>query len=39
MFSEFEIKKMLEFFIDNIYIVVGAQVFQQSVGNPMSMKL
>jgi hypothetical protein len=26
---------MLEFLIDNIYIVVGEQVFQQSVGIPM----
>jgi hypothetical protein len=28
---------MLEFFIDNIYVVVGRQVFQQSVGIPMGM--
>jgi hypothetical protein len=26
---------MLEFLIDNIYVVVGGQVFQQSVGIPM----
>jgi hypothetical protein len=26
---------MLEFLIDNIYVVVGGQVFQQSVGLPM----
>jgi hypothetical protein len=31
-YSEVEIKKMLEFLIDNIYVVVGGQVFQQSVG-------
>jgi hypothetical protein len=29
MYSEVEILKMLEFLIDNIYVVVG-QVFQQS---------
>jgi hypothetical protein len=34
-FSEVDIKKMLEFLIDNIYVVVGGQVFQQSVGIPM----
>ena len=34
-YSEGEIKKMLEFFIDNIYVVIGGQVFQQSVGIPM----
>jgi hypothetical protein len=34
-YSEFEIKKMLEFLIDNICVGVGGQVFQQSVGNPM----
>jgi hypothetical protein len=28
-------KKMLEFLIDKIYVVVGGQVFQQSVGIPM----
>jgi hypothetical protein len=26
---------MLEFLIDNIYVVVGGQVFQQFVGVPM----
>jgi hypothetical protein len=26
---------MLEFPIDNIYVIVGGQVFQQSVGIPM----
>jgi hypothetical protein len=31
-YSEIEIKKMLEFLIDNIYVVVEGQVFQQSVG-------
>jgi hypothetical protein len=29
------IKKMLEFLIDNIYVSIGGQVFQQSVGIPM----
>ena len=28
-------KKMLEFLIDNIYVVVGGQVFQQTVGPSM----
>jgi hypothetical protein len=30
-YSEVEIKKMLEFLIDNIFVVVSGQVFQQSV--------
>jgi hypothetical protein len=38
-YSEVEIKKMLEFLIDNFYVVIGGQVFQQvfqqSVGIPM----
>lgn len=34
-YSEVDIKKMLEFLIDNIYLVFGNQVFQQSVGIPM----
>jgi hypothetical protein len=34
-YSEVEIKKVLEFIIDNIYVVVGGQVFQQSVGIPI----
>ena len=34
-YSEVEITKMLEFLIDNIYVVVGGQVFQQTVGIPM----
>jgi hypothetical protein len=34
-YSEIEIKKMLEFLIDNIYVVVGGKVFQQPVGIPM----
>jgi hypothetical protein len=34
-YSEVEIKKMLGFLIDNIYVVVGGQVFKQSVGIPM----
>jgi hypothetical protein len=33
--STSEIKKMLEFLIDNIFVVVGGQVFEQSVGIPM----
>jgi hypothetical protein len=35
-YSEVEIKKMLEFLIDNIFVVVGDKVDQQSVGIPMS---
>jgi hypothetical protein len=31
-YSEVEIKKMLEFVIDNVFVVGGGQVFQQSVG-------
>jgi hypothetical protein len=34
--SEVEIKKMLEFLIDNIFVVGRGQVFQQSVGIPMN---
>jgi hypothetical protein len=34
-YSEVEIKKMLEFLIDNIFVVVGGEVFQQSVGISM----
>jgi hypothetical protein len=34
-YSEVEIKKMLEFLINNIYVVVRGQVFQQSFGIPM----
>jgi hypothetical protein len=34
-FSKTYIKKMLEFLIDNIYVVVGGQVFQRSFGIPM----
>jgi hypothetical protein len=30
-----DIEKMLEFFIDNIFVVLGNQVLQQSVGIPM----
>jgi hypothetical protein len=30
-----KLKKMLGFLIDNIFVVVGGQVFQQSVGIPM----
>jgi hypothetical protein len=34
-YSEVEIKKMMEFLIDNIFIVVVGQVFQQFVGITM----
>lgn len=35
-FSEVDIiKKVLGFLIDNIYVVFGDQVFQQTVGIPM----
>ena len=34
-YSEVDIKSMLGFLIDNIYVVFGDQVFQQSVGIPM----
>jgi hypothetical protein len=37
IYSEVEIKTMLEFLIDNVFVVVGDQVFQQSVGTPMGM--
>jgi hypothetical protein len=31
-YFEVEIKKILEFLIDNIFVVIGGQVFQQFVG-------
>jgi hypothetical protein len=31
-YSEADSKSMLEFLVDNIYVVFGDQVFQQSVG-------
>jgi hypothetical protein len=34
-YSEADVKGMLGFLVDNIYIVFGDQVFQQSVGIPM----
>jgi hypothetical protein len=34
-YSEADIKGMLSFLVDNIYVVFGDQVFQQSVGIPM----
>jgi hypothetical protein len=36
-FSEVEIKKMLEYLIDNIFVVVGGQAFKSSVGILMGM--
>jgi hypothetical protein len=34
-YSEADIKSLLDFLVDNIYVVFGDQVFQQSVGIPM----
>jgi hypothetical protein len=34
-YSDVDIKGMLGFFVDNIYVVFKDQVFQQSVGIPM----
>jgi hypothetical protein len=36
-YYEIEIKKILDFLISNIFVVIGGQVFQQSVGIPMGM--
>jgi hypothetical protein len=33
-YSEADIKSMLSFLVDNIYVVFGDQVFQQSIGIP-----
>jgi hypothetical protein len=33
--SEADIKSMFVFLLDNIYVIFGDQVFQQSVGIPM----
>jgi hypothetical protein len=35
---EADVKGMLGFLVDNIYVVFGDQVFQQSVGIPMGTK-
>ena len=35
MFSETDIINMLEFLIDNIFVMFGGRVFQQTVGIPM----
>jgi hypothetical protein len=34
-YSEVDIKEMLGFLIDNILVVFGNQIFQQTVGIPM----
>ena len=34
-FSETRIINMLEFLIDNIFVIFGGRVFQQTVGIPM----
>ena len=34
-YSEVDIKEMLGFLIDNIFVVFGNQIFQQTVGIPM----
>jgi uncharacterized membrane protein YccF (DUF307 family) len=34
-YSEADIKGMLYFLVDNIYVVIGIQIFQYSVGIPM----
>jgi hypothetical protein len=36
MFSETDIIIMLDFFIDNIFVMFGGCVFQQTVGIPMA---
>jgi hypothetical protein len=38
-FSETNNIKMLEFLIDNIFVIFGESVFQQTVGKPMSRNL
>jgi hypothetical protein len=34
-YSEVDIKEMLGFLIDNIFVVFGTKIFQQTVGIPM----
>jgi hypothetical protein len=34
-FSETDIINLLEFLIDNIFVILGGRVFQQTVGIPM----
>jgi hypothetical protein len=36
-YNETDIKGMFGFLVDNIYVVFGDQVFQQSVGIPMAV--
>jgi hypothetical protein len=36
-YSEVDIKEMVGFLIDNIFVVFGKQIFQQTVGIPMSI--
>jgi hypothetical protein len=38
MLSETNISKMLEFLIDNIFVMFGVCVFQQTAGIPMDTK-
>jgi hypothetical protein len=35
IFSEVDIKEMLGFFTEKIFVVFGNQIFQQTVGIPM----
>ena len=35
MFSETDIINILEFLIDNIFVIFGGRVFQQTIGIPM----
>jgi hypothetical protein len=39
MFSETDIINILEFLIDNIFVIFGGRVFQQTVGIPMGTNL
>ena len=34
-YSEVDIKEMLGFLIDNIFVVFGSKIFQQTIGIPM----
>ena len=34
-YKQNEIIQMLDFFMDNIFVLFGGRVFQQTIGNPM----
>ena len=39
MYTELDIIKMLDFLVDNIFVVFAGKVFQQIIGIPIGTKL